>query len=555
MKKLSILSSFLTLSLLLFLFTPNLSRATIYYVDQNHSSASDVNPGTSDLPWLTIQHAAKTMVAGDMVYIKAGTYKERVIPQNSGNAGNYITYAAYPGDTVTIDGKSISLSEWEDGLFVIYKKSYIKISGLRIINAGPNDNNAGILVYNSSHIIIEKNYTYNTVSSGIGVWDSDNIIIDSNEVELACNDGEQECITVAVTDTFEVKNNHVHHGGPGNFGGEGIDAKDGSSKGKIYKNHVHHIQRLGIYVDAWDKHTYNIEVFQNIVHDCAADGFVAVSEAGGLLENVRIYNNIAYNNKYSGITIAGWGESVPEHPIKDIKVINNTLYNNGSGDWGGGISVEENPTVENLVIRNNICSQNLIFQIQIEVPVQNLSVDYNLIDGYRGYDDEIYGSDYVEGDPMFENPAGADFHLKGNSPAIDRGSSVDAPDDDFDGNSRPQGAGYDIGAFEFTETIGVDKSSNSTPLIFHLFQNYPNPFNTNTNIEYSIVRPEDVELKIFNFSGQLVKTLINRQQESGSYVVKWDGRDDGGRQVSSGIYFYVLKTKGYTNVKKCVVLK
>ena len=93
-------------------------------------------------------------------------------------------------------------------------KSYIRISGIRIINAGPNDNNVGILVDNSGHIIIEKNYTYNTVSSGIGVYNSNNIIIDSNEVELACNDGEQECITVAETDTFEVKNNHVHHGGP-----------------------------------------------------------------------------------------------------------------------------------------------------------------------------------------------------------------------------------------------------------------------------------------------------------------------------------------------------
>ena len=56
----------------------------------------------------------------------------------------------------------------------------------------------------SSYITIEKNYTYNTVSSGIAVWNSNNIIIDGNEVELACNDGEQECITVAVTHTFEL---------------------------------------------------------------------------------------------------------------------------------------------------------------------------------------------------------------------------------------------------------------------------------------------------------------------------------------------------------------
>ncbi len=420
------------------------AKEKVYYVAKN---GSDKNPGTSDLPWLTIQHAAETMVAGDTVYIKAGTYKERVIPHNSGSADNYIVYIAHPGDTVTIDGDSISLpSEW-GGLFDVSDMTYIKISGLRIINAGPNDNNVGILVDNSSHIIIEKNYTYNTVSSGIGVWDSDNIIIADNEVELACNDGEQECITVAVTDTFEVKNNHVHHGGPGNMGGEGIDVKDGSSNGKVYKNQVHDINRLGIYVDAWDKHTYNIEVFQNIVHDCADNGFALVSEKGGLLENVTFYNNIAYNNEACGFTFGHWGVPVPSRPMKNIKVINNVFYNNGEGSWGGGISVESQDA-EDVVIRNNICSQNLSFQIQVEVSIPNLTVDYNLIDGYRGYDDEIYGSDYLEGDPMFVNPSRADFHLQEGSPAIDNGSSVDAPNDDFDGNPRPQGDGYDIGAYE-----------------------------------------------------------------------------------------------------------
>ena len=323
MKRLTILLRLVTLTLVGFLFTANLGQATTYYVDQNHPSANDTNPGTEDSPWVTIQHAAETIVAGDTVYIKAGTYQEMVIPQKSGSTGNYIVYAAYPGDEVTIDGIGMTLPEW-GGLFTVEDMSYIKISGLRIINAGPNDNNAGICVDNASHIIIENNYTYNTVSSGIGVWGSNNIIIDGNEVVLACNDGDQECITVAGTDIFEIRNNHVHHGGPGTFAGEGIDIKDGSSNGRVYKNHVHDLPaRLGIYVDAWDKHTYNIDVFQNIVHNCGADGFGVSSEDGGLLENVRIFNNIAYNNKYVGITISRWGNPVPQHPMNNIKIINN----------------------------------------------------------------------------------------------------------------------------------------------------------------------------------------------------------------------------------------
>jgi hypothetical protein len=76
-----------------------------------------------------------------------------------------------------------------------------------------------------------------------------------------------------------------------------------------------------------------------------------------------------------------------------------------------------------------------------------ITIDHNLINGTRG-DDENDGSDVVEGDPMFSNPSGGDFHLQSGSPAIDIGSSADAPFDDYDGMPRPQGGGYDIGAFE-----------------------------------------------------------------------------------------------------------
>lgn len=217
------------LLVVLFLAVPYIADfkdTKIYYVDQNYPLASDSNPGTKDLPWLTIKKAADTVVEGDTVYIKEGIYHERVIPQNSGSPQKYITYTAYYGDTVVIDGTNIVLPEW-GGLFHVSDTSYIKISRLIIKNAGPHINNAGILIDNANHIIVENNYIFNTVSSGIGVWNSDTVIIDNNEIERACNDGEQECITVALTDTFEVKNNHVHHGGPGSRGGEGIDVKHG----------------------------------------------------------------------------------------------------------------------------------------------------------------------------------------------------------------------------------------------------------------------------------------------------------------------------------------
>lgn len=422
----------------------------VYYVDP---SGSNSGPGTESQPWRTIQKAADTMVAGDTVYIKTGTYRERVVPQHSGSAGNYIVYAAYPGSTVTIDGANITVPDYR-GLFDITDRDYIRISGLRIVNAGPGPYSAGILVRQGRHIIIEDNYIYNTSDSGIGVWYSEDVIIDNNEVEEACYDKSNESITVCRTDGFEIKHNLVHHGFK-----EGIDAKDGSRNGKIYGNHVHHMESVNIYVDAYGTHAYNIEVFNNIVHD-SPTGLALASEQGGLLENVKVYNNVSYSNL---VGLYMWDCCGDSTPIQNVQIVNNTFYDNGRNSWGGGILLE-NPEAEDVIVRNNICSENFYFQICAQdVPSQNYTVDHNLIDGFRGNEGEIYGDDYVEGDPRFIDPVGADFHLQGDSPAIDNGSSQNAPSNDFDGQQRPVGAGYDIGADEYTASTVLSLYKDATP--------------------------------------------------------------------------------------------
>lgn len=98
------------------------------------------------------------------------------------------------------------------------------------------------------------------------------------------------------------------------------------------------------------------------------------------------------------------------------------------------------------------------------------------------------------------------------------------------------------------------KESN-LPKTFGLDQNYPNPFNPTTTISYQLAEQRDVRLVIFNILGQVVKTLVDGVQPAGFYTVRWDGRNNEGMRVSSGMYFYRLKAGNTFMTKKMLLLK
>jgi hypothetical protein len=234
---------------------------------------------------------------------------------------------------------------------------------------------------------------------------------------------------------------------------KGITIKGGATDGKIYRNHVHGLtrgQRTGLYIDAWgETATSNLEVFENVIHDCES-GVTLGSEDGGLVQDIRIYNNVVYENHSNGLEIGDLGEPlVRTRPIRRTEIVNNTAYGNGSVGWGSGF-YNGNPDATDIVVRNNIFSQNVIAQ-SVNESKAALVVDCNLIDGTQEYDYAISGSDYIVGDPLFANADEADFHLLVGSPAIDKATSSGAPSADFEGNPRPSGAGYDMGAFEYLE--------------------------------------------------------------------------------------------------------
>jgi hypothetical protein len=101
----------------------------------------------------------------------------------------------------------------------------------------------------------------------------------------------------------------------------------------------------------------------------------------------------------------------------------------------------------------------------------------------------------------------------------------------------------------------VREEEGAVPKEFALFQNYPNPFNPYTQIKFSVANRTKAELSVYNILGQRVKTLLDEEMEAGNYVATWNGRDEKGYDVSSGIYFYKLNTKEFTQTKKMLLVR
>ena len=90
---------------------------------------------------------------------------------------------------------------------------------------------------------------------------------------------------------------------------------------------------------------------------------------------------------------------------------------------------------------------------------------------------------------------------------------------------------------------------------YALSQNYPNPFNAQTTISYAIPTASHVSLKVFNVLGEEVRTLVDADQQANTYQVTWDGRDAGGKQVASGVYFCKLQAGSFEGSTKMVFMK
>lgn len=105
------------------------------------------------------------------------------------------------------------------------------------------------------------------------------------------------------------------------------------------------------------------------------------------------------------------------------------------------------------------------------------------------------------------------------------------------------------------QEFGVNHEPVHMPNQFVLEQNYPNPFNPVTIINYNLLINSEVEIVVYNVVGQKIRTLVNKEQLPGTYLIIWDGLDDTGQQVSSGVYFCKMKASDFVQIRKMILLR
>jgi hypothetical protein len=139
------------------------------------------------------------------------------------------------------------------------------------------------------------------------------------------------------------------------------------------------------------------------------------------------------------------------------------------------------------------------------------------------------------------------------------------PSEEFNGVSLSQNFSQDGSGCYSTPTPGylneecvalhVNDENNNIIKNFKLFDNFPNPFNPKTTFKYDIQITEHIIIDIIDIKGDLVKNMVNKTVEPGSYSVNWNAKDKNGSLVSSGVYFYKIKSNNHFEVKKMILMK
>ena len=418
-----------------------IAHAATYYVA---TTGSDSNPGTEAQPWRTVQHAADTMVAGDTVYIRGGIYNENVQTMNSGNATEgYITFSPYSGENPTIDGTGISASNG----FII-NQSYIKLIGLEIQNW-----DTGIWIESASYFEISDCEVHD-VTNGIGVASGSHDFVLNRVVahnfDLYGFDvspsGGPDCYNGTFNDCI------AHTGRDPSQNVDGFALGHGNQHDFTFNR----CRTYNVY-DGFDISAKNTTLNRCLAYDCWNGGYKLWQD------NVTLVNCIGYHNTNSNVELDWDGQSgtvtLQNCTFVDTQTFNVWIENSGdslhmyncilAGGDNIGLAFEQlgvtNYQGDHNIFHNDNSNRAIAVGYTDEFALDQIAS--GAWTTYSGQD--AHSIVVTSANELFIDPVKYDLHLTKSSPAIDSATSVGAPSDDYDGNTRPQGAGYDIGAYEF----------------------------------------------------------------------------------------------------------
>ena len=429
-----------------------------YYVDQNHPNASDINPGTEDLPWRTIQKAADTVWAGDSVVVKSGMYTERINFSSGtrGAPGQLITFTAQPRRSVTMWG------------FYTQFAHYLRVEGFRITTdpSLTNWTDANGVFIASDHVEVIDNYFYNLDSAGVS-GDSLGAIVRNNRI-YHCQAG----LTISGSDWL-VEGNEVERL---------YQYGDGDCDYSRFFGDDHLIRR----------NFFHGTLF-NEIGDAHVDCFQTFDNNGEYVHNVTIDGNVCYDF-HQGFM----GEAAYYHNMSDITFSNNIFAHGGA--WGLCIYQIQNVTVVHNVFAdiayhgagfNDGATGFMWNNIFYNAGSNYWSSDGGAVEGSHNIlfstegniDPGDFPSDLVNLDPLLIDPASDNYHIPAGSPAIDAGLEVGITTD-LDGNPRPQGNAPDIGAYEFTPALSLWGHPASQAITLAWMVNVTLPISTTWTIDY-----------------------------------------------------------------------
>ncbi|MCK4357348.1 MAG: T9SS type A sorting domain-containing protein [Candidatus Cloacimonetes bacterium] len=297
------------------------------------------------------------------------------------------------------------------------------------------------------------------------------------------------------------------------------------------------------------------------ITDNSADhggGIGCCQHSNPILNNVTIIGNTA-DGVYGGGGICCGLYSSP--------TLTNVTISENTADYGGGIFCywDSGPSLVNCILWNDT-PQEIYFYSQYPYYPNSITISYSDVQGdSAGIVTNNNGTVYwlegnIDEDPLFADPQNGDFHLTwANFPIPDSTKSPCIDAGDPNSPLDPDSTRADIGAYYFDQS---QQGIEDTPIIHTsclLYQNYPNPFHISTTISFNLATKshQNTQIKIYNIKGQLVKILAPMTNDKCPMTsIIWDGKDESGKSLSSGIYIYCLKVGDKViDTKKCLLLK